>query len=343
MKRRKVPISNIARTNTLSSKQKTSRNVIRRFHILIKSKVQLKNKNSLTVSEKEELDKINDEIQRLGGLEWYQQMSVVGQGNDRGGGSEKIFIEWLKELQVHEGKQEKLQYVIPGLLWPTTQDLALPCGSRLLEVGALKPNNYKFCTSWIHNTPIDLHSRHPDIKEQDFLLLDPSGNKKKWSAVSLSLVLNFVPEPRDRGEQSDQCRLNLLNNTKDVCCSLLTLSSRTPDICLSRFVLSSFLLFNTDSDSFPCPVSLIHVIWHLTILISSWKPLDSSSSSGDGRKGVKWHIGFFRSTGNTSQRNLRDFWGRVSFDQETGTISQSFYSVSTQSESCFRPPMRPSF
>jgi len=113
-KRRKVPISNIARTDTFSGKQKTSRNIIRRFHILIKSQVQLKNKNSLTVSEAEELDKINDEIQRLGGLEWYQQMSVVGQGNDRGGGSEKIFIEWLKGLQVHEGKQEKLQYVIPG-------------------------------------------------------------------------------------------------------------------------------------------------------------------------------------------------------------------------------------
>ena len=111
VKRRKVPISNIARANTSSSKQKTSRNVIRRFHILIKGQEKLKNKNSFTVSEAEELDKINDEIQRLGGLEWYQQMSVAGQGNDRGGGSEKFFIEWLKELQVHEGKQEALQYV----------------------------------------------------------------------------------------------------------------------------------------------------------------------------------------------------------------------------------------
>lgn len=111
-----MPISNMARTNTISSKQKTSRNVIRRFHFLIKSQVQLKNKNSLTVSEAKELDKINGEIQRSGGLDWYQQMSVVGQGHDRGGGSEKILIEWLKELQVHEGEPEKLQYVIPGLL-----------------------------------------------------------------------------------------------------------------------------------------------------------------------------------------------------------------------------------
>ena len=135
MKRRKVPISNIARTNTLSSKQKTSRNVIRRFHILIKSKVQLKNKNSLTVSEKEELDKINDEIQRLGGLEWYQQMSVVGQGNDRGGGSEKIFIEWLKELQVHEG-EVAVRYSGPPVIYHTGSCLTVwfqVAGSWCLE------------------------------------------------------------------------------------------------------------------------------------------------------------------------------------------------------------------
>ena len=48
--------------------------------------------------------------------------------------------------------------------------------------------------------PIDLHSRHPDIKEQDFLQLDEEENREKWDLISLSLVVNFVPEPKDRGE-----------------------------------------------------------------------------------------------------------------------------------------------
>lgn len=73
---------------------------------------------------------------------------------------------------------------------------------RLLEVGALKPDNYRTCTRWIQNTPIDLRSRHPAIKEQDFLLLDPTENEKKWDAISLSLVVNFVPGAKDRGGQS---------------------------------------------------------------------------------------------------------------------------------------------
>ena len=141
-KRRKVPISKFAGTDIISSKQKASRKVIRRFHVLIKNQAQLKRKNSLSASEVEELDKINDEIQGLGGLEWYQQMSAVGQGNDRGGGSEKIFIGWLKELKVHEGKQEKLLYVMPDLptyyTEPGLDALFQIAGSRCLETRQLQ-------------------------------------------------------------------------------------------------------------------------------------------------------------------------------------------------------------
>jgi len=117
----------------------------------------------------------------MGGLEAYQRMSSIGQGNDRGGGSEKVFIEWLTELGV------------PQALKETGKKL------RLLEVGALKPDNYQPCSSWIENTPIDLNSRHPSIREQDFLLMDLEENTSQWDAISLSLVVNFVPEPRDRG------------------------------------------------------------------------------------------------------------------------------------------------
>lgn len=70
---------------------------------------------------------------------------------------------------------------------------------RLLEVGALKPDNYASCSSWIEPTPLDLHSRHPSILEQDFLLMDEEEHREKWDIISLSLVLNFVPEAKDRG------------------------------------------------------------------------------------------------------------------------------------------------
>lgn len=48
-------------------------------------------------------------------------------------------------------------------------------------------------------TPIDLRSRHTAIREQDFLEMDVDENQGRWDIVSLSLVVNFVPEPRDRG------------------------------------------------------------------------------------------------------------------------------------------------
>ena len=49
---------------------------------------------------------------------------------------------------------------------------------------------------------MDLHSRHPQILEQDFLQMDPLENANHWDAISLSLVVNFVPSASDRGALS---------------------------------------------------------------------------------------------------------------------------------------------
>lgn len=72
---------------------------------------------------------------------------------------------------------------------------------RLLEVGALKSDNYRGCHSWIDNTPIDLNPQDPSIRQQDFLQMSEDENRSKWDALSLSLVLNFVPDPRERGKE----------------------------------------------------------------------------------------------------------------------------------------------
>jgi hypothetical protein len=71
--------------------------------------------------------------------------------------------------------------------------------TRLLDVGAVKPDNYYSCASWIDVTPMDLHSRHPSILEQDFLCMDQERHHEAWDIISLSLVLNFVPDGKDRG------------------------------------------------------------------------------------------------------------------------------------------------
>jgi len=63
----------------------------------------------------------------------------------------------------------------------------------------VRPDNYGDCASWIDVMAIDLHSRHPSILEQDFLLMDASQHREAWDIISLSLVLNFVPEGEDRG------------------------------------------------------------------------------------------------------------------------------------------------
>lgn len=94
---------------------------------------------------------------------------------------------------------------------------------RLLEVGALKPDNYAACGSWLDVTPIDLRSRHPLIREQDFLEMDAEENEAKWDIISLSLVVNFVPERKDRGEYTPLCsrshpyRAAYLNNDIWLC------------------------------------------------------------------------------------------------------------------------------
>ncbi|KAJ4488360.1 nucleolus protein [Lentinula aciculospora] len=180
-RKRKVPITGVSSTsNATSSKPKSSRAVIRGFHVLLKQQAQLQKVIVDDISKKTELADIEREIEELGGLESYQRMSAIGQGTDRGGGSEKILIRWLKDKELHK-PEKKL---------------------RLLEVGALKPDNYADCSSWIKATPIDLNSQHPSIMEQDFLLLDHKQNRENWDIISLSLVLNFVPEPLNRGEFS---------------------------------------------------------------------------------------------------------------------------------------------
>lgn len=127
-------------------KPQSTRSVIRAFHVLLKRKAMLDNqikqtpgKNCVQPSNTpisliyagptkpntllQQSKAIDKEITTLGGLEKYQEMSAVGQSAERGGGSEKVLIEWLKELGLHlhedakdthaTAKRFPLKYFIP--------------------------------------------------------------------------------------------------------------------------------------------------------------------------------------------------------------------------------------
>jgi len=179
-RKRKIPITCRSESQqTSSSNPVSSRTFIRSFHGLLKKHAQLQGltRNSENVKALADVDR---EIEELGGLAAYQRMSSIGQGDDRGGGSEKVLISWLREMGMSSRESSSKL--------------------RLLEVGALKHDNFRSCTSWIDVSPMDLRSRHPAIIEQNFLLMDSEvEHHEKWDIISLSLVVNFVPEPRDRG------------------------------------------------------------------------------------------------------------------------------------------------
>jgi hypothetical protein len=131
----------------------------------------------------------------MGGLEVYQRMSTIGQGDDRGGGSHKVLISWLKEMGMCEmvrGGKGKLRCVLVYCIsYLLTSDPHII--SRLLEVGALKPDNHQSCAEWIECMPIDLRSRHPGILEQEASPCNVLLRGTKW-AIELCDVRRR-PEP----------------------------------------------------------------------------------------------------------------------------------------------------
>ncbi|CUA76052.1 25S rRNA adenine-N(1) methyltransferase [Schizosaccharomyces pombe 972h-] [Rhizoctonia solani] len=227
----KIPITqsgSSAKSRLDSAKPKSTRTLIRRFHILIKRRAVLEKQKKESGTEpaglRKELNEIEAEIELMGGLEAYQNMSAIGQGKDRGGGSEVVLIEWMKELGVHHGQSRSDGKV------------------RLLEVGALKHDNYRSCDSWVACSPIDLRSRHPEIKEQDFLKLDIDENKGKWDVVSLSLVVNFVPDAKDRGKMLSMAHDILRPPNSPANGGLLFLVLPTPCVTNSRYMTPDHLV-----------------------------------------------------------------------------------------------------
>lgn len=124
---------------------------------------------------------IQARIERQGGLQAYQAASISGQKNERGGDSSKILVEWLAPFKKEIYRDEKKL--------------------KLLEVGALRMDNACSRCSFMDVTPIDLHAQTIGILQQDFNLRPlPETEKDKFDVISLSLVLNYVPDASGRGD-----------------------------------------------------------------------------------------------------------------------------------------------
>ncbi|KAI9246743.1 putative methyltransferase-domain-containing protein [Phascolomyces articulosus] len=155
------------------SSQETAR-LIRRFHVLNKEFAKCKATNDVKKQQS-----ILAEMEAMGGIDWYQKASQLGQSKRRGGDSSKWLMQTLKKHKLLEQRTSMV---------------------KLLEVGAVAADNYERQKSWIQVKPIDLNPQDPRIQKQDFLEMpSPATKEDRFDIVSLSLVVNFVGDPKDRG------------------------------------------------------------------------------------------------------------------------------------------------
>lgn len=157
----------------------------------------------------------------LDDLGQYQATSLRAQRNrHKGGDTSKVLVEWLRELNYHKADR------------PVS----------LLDVGCLDPlgNHYarKGNDKWIKAVGIDIRRASPGVLQQDFMERPmPSAIKDKFDIISLSLVLNFVPTPKARGDMLKRTIAHLRNDPNLP--SLLFIVLPTPCIAHSM---------HTDSD-----------------------------------------------------------------------------------------------
>ena len=158
--------SELESTKRPAMKSKNTRKIISQFHTLLKQQ-----QRSTDPKEKQ---LINQEIEKLGGLSFYQHCSLIGQSKERGGDSSDFLIAYMKDHNLCESRL------------------------RLLDIGALK-NNYIQYGKWIDPTCIDLNSQSTDIIQCDFMEYTPDP-VSMYDVVCQSLVLNFCPSPEGRGD-----------------------------------------------------------------------------------------------------------------------------------------------
>lgn len=179
---------------------KYTRKIIRQHHTLLKRQAIIKTELEAARNGKKGVDvaalekenaEIEKKIEENGGILEYQKASIAGQSSTRGGDTSKLLVEWLQES------------------WKDEIESSKPFS--LLEVGCLSADN-ECSRSGIFGPieRIDLNSQDPKkIKQQDFmerpLPKDKSADAERFDFISLSLVVNYVPDHFQRGEMLRRC------------------------------------------------------------------------------------------------------------------------------------------
>ncbi|GAA5924738.1 hypothetical protein JCM3775_005458 [Rhodotorula graminis] len=172
--------------------------LIRAFHAIEKQLA------SPALTDPDERKKLEQERERLGGLETYQAASVHGGDKTRGGESSKWLVKQIKDLKIGVDDKDKLKAqpkVEPTILedgtkvWPKVERKKL----RLLDVGAIAGTAYEGYP-WIAPTSIDLNPLAPHVVKSNFFDFPaPEKDEDKFDVVALSLVINFEGSLVNRG------------------------------------------------------------------------------------------------------------------------------------------------
>ncbi|KAL1844041.1 hypothetical protein VTJ49DRAFT_5792 [Mycothermus thermophilus] len=161
-----------------SMSRSATKALINKHHLLQKRKRQ-----AIAKGDEAEVAAIEAEIEALGGLKTYQEASLQGQRHDRGGDSSRVLMQWLTPCLSTRPKQDSERRL------------------RMLEVGALSTENACSKSGHFDIVRIDLNSQGDGILQQDFMERPlPRDESERFDIISLSLVLNYVPEPKGRGE-----------------------------------------------------------------------------------------------------------------------------------------------
>lgn len=197
---------------------KATRTLIRSHHLLKKAL-----ERASKSGDNSKARDLEAEIAVRGGLAKYQLASVQGQSVERGGDSSRLLVEWLKPVfdEAH-GKAQRL---------------------RLLEVGALSTKNACSRVTCVDSRRIDLRSKEMGIEEIDFMELTPPKDGEKFRIISLSLVLNYVPDPASRGAMLARLPQFLENSSNRSMASYLFLVLPLACITNSRYLTEERLSY----------------------------------------------------------------------------------------------------
>ncbi|KAH7087801.1 putative methyltransferase-domain-containing protein [Paraphoma chrysanthemicola] len=161
-----------------------SRTIIRTHHRLQKEHAQ-----ALKQGDAKRVTELTQAIENNGGIKLYQAASKQGQAKDRGGDSSKVLVDWLQQLRIIDAQSR-------GKRSSTTPPV------KCLEIGALSTDNeISRFPSMLQMSRIDLNSQESGIEKQDFMERPlPTTDVDRFDIISLSLVLNYVPDATGRGE-----------------------------------------------------------------------------------------------------------------------------------------------